>query len=111
MKRTLIFIGIIILIMLIDSISSHIVFNKRIKDIPRLESKILELTNDNKKLIDEKEILISVNHQLNNEINYLRSVKTIKVPEYHVIEYGNRELLDEIDELKERLEEEGIDDY
>ncbi len=125
MKNTRIFLYVVIVLIVslcfLDSVSSNIVFNKKLKDVPELEKKVSDLNESNRKLTKEKNDANKEIERLNSELGFIRSLKTIKVPEYYY--YGNQELLDEVDELeseksdlesenedlKSRLEDEGLD--
>jgi len=96
---------VIFILLFIDSVLTHFVFNKRMNDIPNLEKQILGLSDEKEKLKSENSKLVNNNSSLRNENYYLKSVKTIRVPEYNVIEYGNQELLDEIEELESERDE------
>lgn len=119
MKHKILYIIILImLIVILDSIFINSLINRKLKDIPVLEKNIIELNEKNNILQNEKIKLEKENSELSNKNIPIIYTKEIRVPEYHTKIYGNKKLLNmiddlenEVEELKERLEDEGIDDY
>lgn len=105
MKIILFSIALISFLLFIDSISTHFVFNKRINEIRVLESKVRDLTSERDKLKTENSKLINDVNSLRIENSYLKSVKTIYVPQREIIEYGNQELMDQVEELESERDE------